>query len=90
MNDQVPQELLDLVALINELAQGGDVEIVRSGITRNMDPQPGAGELESVVTGNNMFAFDCFHAIKGQDGNLFFSPVSIPGLMGIQKQKLLT
>lgn len=53
------------------------MEVVKSDLKRNPEPQPAAGELEAVVDGNNQFAFDCYREIKGQDGNLFFSPVSI-------------
>ena len=75
-NQQVPQELLDLAALIRELANPPGIDVVMSDMSRNMDPHPDAGELDSVVSGNNLFAFDCFHTIKSEEGNIFFSPVS--------------
>ena len=66
------------VGLLSEFpASQGDIEFIASELPRNMEPQPGAGELDSVVQGNNLFALDCYHAISGQDGNIFFSPVSI-------------
>lgn len=42
-------------------------------------PEPGAGEadLVALVNGNTNFAFDLYGTLKGQSGNLFFSPYSI-------------
>lgn len=42
-------------------------------------PAPGAGEadLTALVNGNTAFAFDLYGTLKGQAGNLFFSPYSI-------------
>lgn len=66
------------VGLISEFpGQNSDIEILMSDIDRNMEPQPETGEVDSVVDGNNLFAFDCFYEIKAQDGNIFFSPISI-------------
>jgi len=33
--------------------------------------------LQSVVKGNNIFCFDLYQELKGEEGNLFFSPYSI-------------
>ena len=59
------------------------VEIIQSDIERNMAPEPGPGELEAVVNGNNQFAFDCYTQIKADGENLFFSPVSISFAFGM-------
>jgi len=42
-------------------------------------PAPGAGEADvlALVNGNTTFAFDLYRQLKGQEGNLFFSPYSI-------------
>lgn len=40
-------------------------------------PTAGVADLEVLVDGNSAFAFDLFHALRAQDGNLFFSPHSI-------------
>jgi len=40
-------------------------------------PQEFAGDVASVVAGNNAFAFDLYHVFRTDDGNLFFSPFSI-------------
>lgn len=36
-----------------------------------------AADKEDVVRGNTEFAFDLYHALRGQDGNLFCSPYSV-------------
>jgi serpin B len=56
---------------------GSDIEVVKSDLQRNGDPQPDTGELESIVEGNNQFGFDFFGVIKDTPDNLFFSPISI-------------
>jgi serpin B len=74
------------VGLITEFPaekQGGEVEILRSDVSREMSPEPGPGDLDSIVTGNNQFGFDCYAQIKEEDGNLFFSPVSISFAFGM-------
>ncbi|MBN1139174.1 MAG: serpin family protein [Anaerolineae bacterium] len=42
-------------------------------------PAPGGGQADVpvLVNGNTAFAFDLYQALKGQPGNLFFSPYSI-------------
>lgn len=37
----------------------------------------GQGDMALLVDGNNMFALDLYHALKGTQGNLFYSPYSI-------------
>ncbi|MBN2532787.1 MAG: hypothetical protein JXB88_07850 [Spirochaetales bacterium] len=67
------------VGLITEfpVSAHGDIEILQSDLERDMSPDPGPGELDEVVAGNNAFAFDCYGQVKGDTGNIFFSPVSI-------------
>ena len=38
---------------------------------------PGQADLAALVDGNNAFAFDLYSALKGEQGNLFYSPYSI-------------
>jgi serpin B len=42
-------------------------------------PQQGdtKGDMDAIVSGNNEFAFDLYAKLRGQGGNLFFSPKSI-------------
>jgi len=60
-----------------------DMEIVQSDLERNMAPQLETGEFDSVVEGNNRFAFDCFQQLKSEQTNLFYSPVSISFAMAM-------
>jgi serpin B len=39
--------------------------------------EPGQPDLVALVDGNNAFAFDLYSALKGEQGNLFYSPYSI-------------
>ncbi len=47
--------------------------------TSQATPAPGGGQpdVPALVGGNTAFAFDLYRALKGQSGNLFFSPYSI-------------
>ena len=53
------------------------VKEVRSDRDRTASPQAAAGDLEELVRGNNAFALDLYSALKGGEGNLFYSPFSI-------------
>ncbi len=57
---------------------GGVTEgLVKSAKARAASPDVSAGDLAELVAGNNAFAFDLYQAIRGSDGNLFYSPYSI-------------
>ena len=53
------------------------VKEVRSDSDRTTSPQATAGDMEALVRGNNAFALDLYSALKGGEGNLFYSPFSI-------------
>jgi serpin B len=68
------------VGIIDEFPANQGVsgmELVQSGLPRDLDPQPDPAELTAVAVGNNSFAFDLYGQLKEEPGNLFFSPVSI-------------
>ena len=65
------------VGLITEFPAQSGVEILSSNEERNLSPSPDLTELDSVVQGNNDFAFDIFGYYKDKNNNLFFSPVSV-------------
>ncbi|MBN1946010.1 MAG: hypothetical protein JW797_10060 [Bradymonadales bacterium] len=48
-----------------------------SEATRNWDPEATPDQFGQVAAGNRTFAFDLYQALRGGDGNLFFSPYSI-------------
>jgi len=58
-------------------AETGGVETAQSALHRNINPQITAEERITVVQGNNQFAFDCYKTLSAQEGNLFFSPLSV-------------
>ena len=51
-------------------------EEIRSDRERAV-PSAGDADLAGLVDGNSAFAFDLYQALRGQDGNLFYSPHSI-------------
>ncbi len=53
------------------------LRVSRSSLAREDAPLVSAADLLTLVEGNNSFAFDLYHAISGDEGNLFFSPHSI-------------
>lgn len=65
------------VGSITEFPAQSSVEILSSSYERNLSPSPDSSELDTVVQGNNNFAFDIFGYYRGENKNLFFSPASI-------------
>ena len=51
-------------------------EEIRSDKERGA-PSAGNADLAGLVDGNSAFSFDLYQALRGQDGNLFYSPHSI-------------
>jgi serpin B len=51
--------------------------VLKSDVPRDTSPDATTTELEELVSGNSEFAFDLYQAIKGEEGNLFYSPYSI-------------
>ena len=51
--------------------------IVKSDKSRDTSPQVGPDSQSGLVAGNNAFAFDLYQALRGEGGNMFFSPYSI-------------
>lgn len=49
---------------------------LKSEVRRDTNPDVSSIMLETLVEDNNRFAFDLFHALQEQ-GNLFFSPLSV-------------
>jgi serpin B len=45
--------------------------------SRDTAPQVSEADLQAVTGGNSAFAFDLYQALRGQEGNLFYSPYSI-------------
>lgn len=52
-------------------------QVVSSNVSRNTSPDVSEEALSTLVQGNNEFAFDLYQQVRGEDGNLFYSPYSI-------------
>lgn len=51
--------------------------VIRSSKQRITSPQVSQTDEQALVDGNSAFAFNLYQSLKGQSGNLFFSPFSI-------------
>ena len=65
--------LLPLIACAQPAAAG----VVKSDKPRVTSPDVSPAEQALLVEGNSAFAFDLYQALKGKEGNLFYSPYSI-------------
>lgn len=68
--------LVPVIASI-QLAQPAAGEEVKSDKERITSPHVIASEQALLVEGNSAFAFELYQALKGKEGNLFYSPYSI-------------
>jgi len=46
-------------------------------------PQAGWSDVQQLVAGNNAFAFDLYETLGGEEGSLFFSPMSISSALAM-------
>ncbi len=58
-------------------APDAGVTPVQSQSQRVSSPDVPDDDLQSLVAGNNAFAFDLYHALQAETDNLFFSPYSV-------------
>jgi serpin B len=65
--------ILPLAACARPVAAGE----VKSDIPRIISPDVRPADATRLVEGNSAFACDLYQALKGQEGNLFYSPYSI-------------
>ncbi len=52
-------------------------DVVASDLQRDRSPEVDDNDYADLVDGNTSFAFDLYHALKAEPGNMFFSPFSI-------------
>lgn len=52
-------------------------QVAWSKVQRQILPDVSPDDLAELVAGNSAFAFDLYQALRGQEGNLFYSPYSI-------------
>jgi serpin B len=53
------------------------VQVVKFPTKRNTSPSTTEADVAELVAGNTAFAFDLYQAVRGQGGNLIYSPYSI-------------
>jgi serpin B len=68
--------VLPVIASI-QMAQPVAGDVLESDKERITSPDVGTSDQASLVEGNSAFAFDLYRALKGEEGNLFYSPFSI-------------
>lgn len=71
-----------LVGLVAMLAAGcagelGKAPVAQAAVPRIDRPQLPEGDLAALAPGNSAFAFDLYGALRGREGNLFYSPYSV-------------
>ena len=69
--------LLLLVIASMQMAQPAAGEVLESDKERITSPDVSPSEQALLVEGNSAFAFELYQALKGEEGNLFYSPYSI-------------
>jgi serpin B len=52
-------------------------ELIKSDKPRDTAPDANESEMATLVEGNSAFAFNLYHQLKEEEGNLFYSPHSI-------------
>jgi serpin B len=55
----------------------GSMQVARADVARDMSPSVDEMALDELVTGNNAFAFDLYHRLRGEEDNIIYSPYSI-------------
>ena len=69
--------LVGAVIASTQLGQPAMGEVLESEKQRVTAPDVSTSEQASLVEGNSAFAFDLYRELKGEEGNLFYSPHSI-------------
>jgi serpin B len=60
-----------------ELVKVDTGAVARSDLPRDTAPAIPAADAQTLLDGNNAFAFDFYHQVQGRGGNLVYSPYSI-------------
>jgi len=72
--------LLMGIALLTLVGCGGDAQVAQvaqSETLRVTSPDVAEPDLAELVAGNSAFAFDLYQAVRGNEGNILYSPYSI-------------
>ena len=76
----IPVLLLGMLGCGQKTVSG---EVLKSDLSRNTTPELTATDLTTLVNGNNTFAFNLYQVLKGESGNLFYSPYSISAALAM-------
>jgi serpin B len=66
-----------LAACATPTGSSGEQSFVQSNKPRDTQPNISESDLQKLAADNRSFAFNLFQKLRGQDGNLFYSPHSI-------------
>ena len=66
-----------LAACAAPAGSGGQQAFVQSDKPRDAQPNVSESDLQQLAADNRAFAFNLYQQLRGQDGNLFYSPHSI-------------
>lgn len=68
--------LLGLLVACNG-STSSQTKVLQSQVQRDLSPQVSSADLDILVQGNNAFAFSFYQQVSAEDGNLFYSPLSL-------------
>lgn len=68
---------LTLIAILIGCAPAASADVLQSDLPRETPDPPPANDLQTLVDGNNAFAFALYRQAVSGDDNVFFSPYSI-------------
>jgi len=69
--------LMVMVVGLGACSQAAGGDLLQSEKPRETAPEVSASDGATLVEGNSAFAFDLYQQLKGEEGNLFYSPYSI-------------
>jgi len=63
--------------LVSCTQPSAEAMVAHSDVERVVSPRVGSADLKELVEGNTAFALDLYQILRGEEGNLIFSPYSI-------------
>jgi len=66
-----------LSLLLSACGSSPSASIAKSDLQRVTAPDTPPNDSQTLVDNNNTFAFDLYHSLQTQDGNMIYSPYSI-------------
>ncbi len=75
--------LIALSFLLSACQPRSSANVAKSNERRITAPNVPSEDISALVDGNNAFAFDLYHSLRSQEGNLLFSPYSISAALAM-------